>query len=58
MKKQKLPPVPEETKTRIIERWKYSKFNSTVLIAQEFECHYSQVDKIINDYLKTKIHFR
>lgn len=54
----KHPILSEDVKTRIIERWKYSKFNSTDIIAKEFNCHYTQVNKVINDYLKTKIHFR
>jgi len=54
MRYQKFPPLSEETKLKIIEKWKFSKDNRTSVIALEFNCHYSQVDRIINDYLSKK----
>ena len=55
MRIQKHPPLSEETKTRILHRWRHSRLNQVTVIAKEFECDHSQVNKIINDYLSSKI---
>jgi hypothetical protein len=55
MKKKKALEIPEETKTRIVERWRHNKANSLTIIADEFDCSYHQVNAIINKYLSTKI---
>lgn len=55
MKNKKLAAIPEETKTRIVERWRHSKANSITIIAAEFGCSTNQVNTIINKYLSTKI---
>ena len=58
MRTSKHPPLSEDTKTRIIERWRHGKLNQVTVIAKEFNCDPSQVNTLINNYLTQKIHFR
>ena len=54
MRYQKFPPLSEETKIKIIEKWKFSKDNRTSVIALEFNINHTQVSKVIDDYLSKK----
>lgn len=54
MRYQKFPPLSEETKLKIIEKWKFSKDNRTSVIALEFNCLHSQANKVIDDYISKK----
>lgn len=49
------PPLSEEIKVKIVERWRYYPLNSISQLAKEFDCTKMQVDHVINDYLSTKI---
>jgi hypothetical protein len=49
------PPLSDEIKIKIVERWRYYPLNSIPQLAAEFDCSIPQIDKCINDYLATKI---
>jgi hypothetical protein len=49
------PPLSDETRKQIVERWRHSLLNSIPKLVDEFKCSKSQVHKAINDYLSTKI---
>lgn len=51
----KFPDISQDKKDEIIQRWRFSKLNSTTTIAAEFNYPVSQVNKVINDYLSSKI---
>lgn len=51
----KFPDIPQNKKDEIIDRWRFSKLNSISIIAAEFNYPISQVNKIIDDYLSSKI---
>lgn len=46
------PPVPQETKTKIIEFFKKENDNRSIVIAEKFNVKIHQVEKILNDFLK------
>jgi len=49
------PPLSNETKAKIVERWRFYPLNSLSQLAKEFDCSMEQVNKAINEYLSTKI---
>lgn len=49
------PPLSEEIKKKIIERWRHSPLNSILQLALEFNCPDHQIHSCINNYLATKI---
>jgi hypothetical protein len=51
----KFPEIPQETKDKIIQRWRFSKLNSIPTIAAEFDYPISQVGQVIDQYLSSKI---
>jgi len=50
----KHPPVPQETKNKIIEFFQKENDNRSTVIAEKFDVKIHQVEKILNDYLKPK----
>lgn len=50
----KYPEIPQETKDKIIERWRFAKLNSIPTIAAEFNRPKSQVAQVIDQYLSSK----
>lgn len=49
------PPITQEIKDKIIERWRYSPLNSIPQLSKEFNCQEKQVHNCINNYLASKI---
>lgn len=50
----KYPEIPEETKNKIIEQWRFTKLNSIPTIAAKFNIPKTQINEIINRYLSEK----
>lgn len=55
MKKKETPPLTDEIKKKIVDRWRFSPLNSIPKLAEEFKCTKIQVHKVINDYLSTNV---
>ena len=51
----KHPKVSEETKSKIIDYWRFNKDNQASTIASLFDCHVSQIHTVIDKYLSSKI---
>lgn len=50
-----LPPLSEELKKNIVDRWRYYPLNSIPQLAAEFDCSQAQINKVVNNYLSSKI---
>lgn len=55
MKANRSIPPDEETKIKIVERWRTSKLNSIPDIAAEFGFSKHAINTVINNYLSSKI---
>jgi hypothetical protein len=49
-----LPPLTKLQEFQIIERWRFSKNNSTLILAAEFKVSPGRIDKVINNHLSKK----
>ncbi|HSD07919.1 hypothetical protein [Flavobacterium sp.] len=48
------PPLSDETKKMIVDRWRYYPMNTISQLAQEFNCSEGKIHTCINNYLATK----
>lgn len=54
MANRRLIPLTPLQEFQIIERWRFSKQNSTPILAAEFNISPGRIDKLINKYLSKK----
>lgn len=54
-RKPKYPKVSEETKSKVIDYWRFNKNNQASTIASLFGCHVSQIHTVIDKHLSSKI---